>query len=178
MELSGSPSSLGSGASYLQLILQGERIFDVSGKMACAPAQSTGFASRDDFSNQYQRVFAGGDNSVRGFGLNELLPTNPDGTTGGRYLLYGIVELERDLPRNFRWATFYDIGNAVNKLDDALEYSVGVGLRWHISIASFGLDIGPPLSVSGPRPTAEFTHLHFVLMKKAHRHRCPGLRCC
>ena len=167
VELSGSPSSLGSGASYLQLILQGERIFDVSEKWHVRLRSQLGFTSTDDFSKVpvSARFFAGGDNSVRGFGFNELSPTNPDGTTGGRYLLYGTVELERDLPRNFRWATFYDIGNAVNKLDDALEYSVGVGLRWHISIASFGLDVGQPLSVSG-RSTAEFTHLHFVLMKK------------
>jgi outer membrane translocation and assembly module TamA len=54
-------------------------------------------------------------------------------------------------------ATFYDIGNAINKLDAALQYSVGVGLRWHISIASFGLDVAQPLSMSGRSPRL---HLH------------------
>jgi translocation and assembly module TamA len=103
------------------------------------------------------RFFAGGDNSVRGFGLNELSPVNEDKTTGGRYLLVGTVEVERDLPRNFRWATFYDIGNAMNKLNDTMEYSVGVGLRWHVSIASFGIDVAQPLSVSGRSPRL---HLH------------------
>jgi translocation and assembly module TamA len=159
VELNGSPSSLGSGASYLQLILQGERILDVTEKWHIRLRSELGFTSTSDFSKvpASARFFAGGDNSVRGFGLNELAPTNPDGTTGGRYLLYGTVELERDLPRSFRWATFYDIGNAINKLDAALQYSVGVGLRWHISIASFGLDVAQPLSTSGRSPRL---HLH------------------
>lgn len=159
VELSGSPSSLGSGASYLQLILQGERIIDVSDKWHVRLRSQMGFTSTDNFAKvpASARFYAGGDNSVRGFGLNELSPTNPDGSTGGRYLLYGTVELERDLPRDFRWATFYDIGNAINKLDDRLQYSVGVGLRWHISIASFGLDVAQPLSMKGRSPRL---HLH------------------
>jgi len=159
VQLSGSPSSLGSGASFLQLVLQGERIFDVTNKWHLRLRSQVGFTSTKDFSKvpASARFFAGGDNSVRGFGLNELSPTNPDGSTGGRYLLYGTVEIERDLPRNFRWATFYDIGNAINQLDDALQYSAGVGLRWHISIASFGLDVAQPLSVSGRSPRL---HLH------------------
>jgi len=157
--LSGSPSSLGSGASYLQLVLQGERIFDISQAWHLRLRSQVGFTSTDNFSKvpASSRFYAGGDNSVRGFGLNELSPINDDKTTGGRYLLYGTVELERDLPRNFRWATFYDIGNAINKLDAALQYSAGVGLRWHISIASFGLDVAQPLSMSGRSPRL---HLH------------------
>ncbi len=159
IELSGSPSSLGSGASYLQLVLQGERIFDVTDVWHVRLRSQVGFTSTDNFSKvpASARFFAGGDNSVRGFGLNELAPVNEDKTIGGRYLLFGTVELERDLPRNFRWATFYDIGNAINKLDAALQYSAGVGLRWHISIASFGLDVAQPLSVSGRSPRL---HLH------------------
>jgi translocation and assembly module TamA len=157
--LSGSPSSLGSGASYLQLVLQGERIFDINQNWHLRLRSQMGFTSTDNFAKvpASSRFYAGGDNSVRGFGLNELSPVNEDKTTGGRYLLYGTVEVERDLSRNFRWATFYDIGNAINKLDAALQYSVGVGLRWHISIASFGLDVAQPLSMSGRSPRL---HLH------------------
>ena len=157
--LSGSPSSLGSGASFLQLVLQGERIFDVTDKWHLRLRSQMGFTSTNNFSKvpASARFFAGGDNSVRGFGLNELSPTNPDGSTGGLYLLYGTVELERDLPRNFRWATFYGVGNAINKLDAALQYSAGVGLRWHLSIASFGLDVAQPLSMKGRSPRL---HLH------------------
>jgi translocation and assembly module TamA len=75
---------------------------------------------------------------------------------GARNLVVGAVEVERDLPRNLRLATFYDIGNAIDHFSDPLEYSVGIGLRWHISIASLGIDVAQPLSVSGRNPRLHF----------------------
>ena len=38
-----------------------------------------------------------------------------DRTIGGRNLLFGSVEIVRDLPRNLAVATFFDIGNAFNR---------------------------------------------------------------
>lgn len=151
-ELSGSPSSLGSGASYLRLLLQGERIFDLAELWHLRLRAQVGSIWTNDFSKvpASQRFFAGGDNSVRGFGLNELSPLDEDGNRiGGRNLLVGTVEVERDLPRNFRAAVFSDAGNAFDHFSDPLEYSVGVGLRWHISIASIGVDVAQPLSEPG-----------------------------
>jgi len=138
----------------LQLILSGERIFDISELWHLRLRAQFGITLTNDFLRvpASARFYAGGDNSVRGFALNELSPTNDDNTTGGRDLIVGSFEVERDLPRNFRAAVFYDIGNAVNALSDPLEYSVGVGLRWHISIASIGIDVAQPLSVSGRTP--------------------------
>jgi translocation and assembly module TamA len=175
-ELSGSPSSLGSGASYLRLFLEGEKVFDFTEKWHLRLRGQLGAIHTRDL-NEFihvpisARFFAGGDNSVRGFGLNELSPvdTNKDGiydTTdftaqgtkvGARKLVVGTVEVERDLPKNLRGAVFYDIGNAVDNFGDRLEYSAGVGLRWHISVASLGLDVAQPLSVSGRSPRL---HLH------------------
>jgi translocation and assembly module TamA len=104
------------------------------------------------------RFFAGGDNSVRGFGLNELSPLDADGNrVGARNLLVGTTEIERDLPKNLRIALFYDIGNAIDHFGDELEDSAGIGLRWHISVASLGLDVAQPLSESGRKPRL---HLH------------------
>lgn len=156
IELNGSPSSLGSGASWLQLIVAGERVFDLSEVWHLRLRGQLGVTWTDNFLKvpASARFFTGGDNSVRGFALNELSPTNADGTTGGRDLIVGTIEFERDLPRNLRAAVFYDIGNAVNNFSDPLEYSVGVGLRYHISVASVGLDIAQPLSMSGRSPRA------------------------
>lgn len=166
-ELSGSPSSLGSGASYVRLLLQGERVFDLSERWHLRLRGQVGAIWTDDFSQvpASQRFFAGGDNSVRGFGLNELSPVEAvmvDGEiqekrVGGRNLLVGTVELERDLPRNFRAAVFADAGNAFDHFSDPLEYSAGVGLRYRISVASLGLDVAQPLSEAGK--SVRF-HLH------------------
>lgn len=163
-ELRGSPSTLGSEASFLQLRLQGERIFQLAPKWHLRLRGEIGASWVSDFSElpASQRFFAGGDRSVRGFDLNELspppepLPGQPTRTletsVGGRHLLTGTVEFERDLPKNFALATFYDIGNAFNDFGDPLEYSVGLGLRYRVSVASLGIDVAQPLSESGRSP--------------------------
>jgi translocation and assembly module TamA len=161
-ELSGSPSSLGSGASFLQLLVQGERIFNLSeawhvrlrGTVGASWLPTSQFAELP----ASVRFFAGGDNSVRGFALNELSPLDAFGNrVGARNLLVGTTELEHDLPRNLRLAVFYDIGNAIDNFGDELEDSTGIGLRWHLSVASLGLDVAQPLSEKGRGPRL---HLH------------------
>ncbi len=174
--LSGSPSSLGSGASYIRLNVEGEKVFDLSQRWHLRLRGQLGALHTRDL-NEFIKVpisarfFAGGDNSVRGFALDELSPVDTDGNgiydtkdfrasgtkVGADKLVVGTVEFERDLPKNLRGAVFYDIGNAVQSFTDPLEYSVGVGLRYHISVASLGLDVAQPLSVSGRTPRL---HLH------------------
>jgi len=155
-ELRGSPNSLGSDASFLQFRAQGERRFQLSDKWSLRGRLEFGTSWVADFTDlpASQRFFAGGDRSVRGFSLNELSPKDDKGNSiGGRHLLTGTVEFERALPRNFGAAVFYDIGNAFNNFSDpGLQYSAGVGVRWHIAVASFGVDLAQPLSVSGRTP--------------------------
>lgn len=163
-ELRGSPSTLGSEASFLQLRLQAERIFELDPLWHLRLRAEVGASWVADFSDlpASQRFFAGGDRSVRGFDLNELspppepIPGQPtrtlDTSVGGRHLITGTIELERDLPRNFALATFYDFGNAFNDFGDPIEYSVGIGLRYRIAVASLGVDVAQPLSESGRSP--------------------------
>lgn len=163
-ELRGSPSTLGSEASFLQLRLQAERIFELAPLWHLRLRGEVGASWVADFSDlpASQRFFAGGERSVRGFDLNELspppepIPGQPtrtlDTSVGGRHLLTGTVEVERDLPRNFAVATFYDVGNAFNDFGDELEYSVGLGVRYRIAVASLGIDVAQPLSESGRSP--------------------------
>jgi len=149
--LTGSPESLGSDATFLQLFVQSEWIFDLSLKWHLRLRGQGGITWSHDFNTlpASHRFFAGGDNSVRGFGLNELSPV--DETTGarigGRYLVVGSVEIERDLPRNFGVAAFYDIGNAFDNRHDPLEDSVGVGARYRlVDVISIGIDVAQALS--------------------------------
>jgi len=154
-ELTGSHHALGSDASYLRLDVQDRKTFDLSPKWRFIARGELGLSWIADFSElpASERFFAGGDNSVRGFGLNELSPLDADGNkTGGRYLVVASAEIERDLPKQFAIAAFVDAGNAVNNLGDPLEYSVGIGVRYRISILSVGIDVAQPLSENlGPR---------------------------
>jgi translocation and assembly module TamA len=154
-ELTGSHSALGSDADFLQLHVQDERVFDLSPKWHLLLRAEVGLSAVADFSELpgSRRFFAGGDRSVRGFGLNELSPVDADGNrTGGRHLLVGTIEIERDLPRLFGVAVFFDAGNAVNKLGDPLEYSAGIGFRWRIPVVTVGIDVAQALSQSGLDP--------------------------
>lgn len=154
-ELRGSPETLGSDASFIQLRLKGERIFDMSELWHLHLRGEAGIsriAATSDLPAS-QRFFAGGEGSLRGFALNEL-PINEEGESdGARNLATGTVELVRDLPRNFGIAAFSDFGNAFDDFDDPdMEYSAGLGVRYNIAVASFGVDIAQALSESGRSP--------------------------
>jgi translocation and assembly module TamA len=165
-EVRGSPTTLGSDASFLQFRFQGERIFDFAPRWHLDLRAELGAtqleSNREDEILDLpasQRFFAGGDRSVRGFALNELSPKEVDPSdgkeksVGGLHLATGTIEVTRDLPRNFGVAAFYDIGNAFNDFKDPqLEYSAGLGVRYNIAVASFGVDVAQPLSESGRNP--------------------------
>ncbi len=154
-ELRGSPRTLGSDSSFLQFRTQLERMFRLSERWTFRTRAELGASWVDDFSElpASQRFFAGGDRSVRGFGLNELSPKDDAGNRiGGRNLFTGTLEFERRLPRNFGLAVFTDFGNAFDHFSDPLEYSAGLGLRWHVAVASLGVDVAQALSESGRNP--------------------------
>lgn len=155
-ELRGSPETLGSDASFLQLRMKGERIFDMSELWHLHLRSELGIsriAATSDLPAS-QRFFAGGEGSVRGFALNELSPKDDQGRTiGGRNLATGTVEVVRDLPRNFGVAAFYDVGNSFDNFDQPdLQYAAGLGVRYNIAVASFGIDVAQALSESGRSP--------------------------
>jgi len=159
-ELSGSPETLGSDASYLRFVGRAEKVWRITGPWYLRLRGEVGASWVNEFSElpASQRFFAGGDRSVRGFGLNELSPPGPpdeEGNptkAGGEDKLIGSIEIERDLPRDFRIAAFYDTGNAFNEWGDPLEYSVGLGIRWKLPMLMIGLDIAQALSEPGKNP--------------------------
>lgn len=155
-ELRGSPETLGSDASFLQLRVEGERVFDLSERWHLHLRGELGISRIAETSElpASQRFFAGGEGSVRGFALNELSPRDDQGRTiGGRNLATGTMEIVRDLPRNFGVAAFYDIGNAFDSFSDPkLAKAVGIGVRYNIAVASFGVDVAQALSEPGRVP--------------------------
>ena len=161
-ELRGSPTTLGSDASFVQFRFQGERIFEFAPRWHLNLRAELGATRIESNRDEQildlpasQRFFAGGDRSVRGFDLNELAPRDPKtgDTVGGKHLATGTFEVTRDLPRNFGIATFFDIGNAFDDFKDPqFEYSAGLGVRYNIAVASFGVDVAQALSESGRSP--------------------------
>ncbi|ERS81136.1 membrane protein [Marinobacter sp. EVN1] len=93
------------------------------------------------------RFFAGGDQSVRGYGYETLSPEDSDGVAvGGRYLIVGSAEYQYEFARNWRVAAFVDEGNAVNDVFDPLATGVGVGIRWVSPVGPLRLDVARGLN--------------------------------
>jgi len=92
------------------------------------------------------RFFAGGDQSVRGYGYETLSPENDNGVpVGGRYLMAGSAEYQYQFAERWRAAVFVDHGNAINDLLDPLATGAGIGLRWVSPVGPLRLDIAKGL---------------------------------
>lgn len=92
------------------------------------------------------RFFAGGDQSVRGYGYETLSPRDDNGVAvGGRFQLVGGVEYQYEFVRNWRVAAFVDKGNAVNDVFDRLATGAGLGIRWVSPVGPLRLDVAKGL---------------------------------
>ena len=175
-ELLGSQKVLGSNASFLRFDLRSERVLNLSEHWHLLLRGELGTSAVSNFETLpgIYRFYAGGDRSVRGFAYQELSPVDSRQATdpvtgqpvtlsvraGGRHLLTGTVEFERDLPRNLGIAVFTDFGNAFDRFSsfrDILAVSVGVGFRWRLPVVTVGIDVAKALhapgfdSLPGPR---------------------------
>jgi len=166
-QLEGSSTTLGARENFLRLDLQGERVIDLNPRWHLLLRAEVGASTVSNIENlpgQY-RFFAGGDRSVRGFAYDDLSPVSvpppvrdaatgqlipqPAAKVGGRDLLTTTVEIERDLPRNFGVAAFFDGGNAMDRFSDPLAYSVGLGARLRLPVVTVGVDVAQALRAPG-----------------------------
>ncbi|HVS62333.1 MAG TPA: autotransporter assembly complex family protein [Thermoanaerobaculia bacterium] len=141
-ELAGAERTLISDATFLRALAEGKWILPVGEHGRFIARTGLGYVATSDFPKlpPHLRFFTGGDQSVRGFGYQELGSTNADGIViGGDSLATASVEYEHRLfehERLGRWsiAAFVDGGDAFD-IDDLpsfgdLHSGAGLGLRW------------------------------------------------
>lgn len=97
------------------------------------------------------RFFAGGDQSVRGYGYHSLGPRERDPfgdliNVGGRYMAAGSIELERTLYKKLSLAAFVDTGNAMNNWGSRLLTGGGLGIRYDTPLGPLRFDVATPMS--------------------------------
>lgn len=177
VELRGSHGRLGSGSDFLQIHVELERVFTLSAKWHLLVRDEFGATAASHFDRMppVMRFFAGGEGSVRGFAYDSLSPEEAFCTTssggagvgaqcdngsvrnkfsaqaGGKDMISGTLEIERDLPRHLGIAAFFDYGNAFNSFHTPrlLQYGAGLGIRVRLPVMTLGIDVAQPLSLRG-----------------------------
>ncbi len=95
-----------------------------------------------------QLFLAGGDNSVRGYGLRDIgIQSGPGQISAGRYLSVGSVEWQRPLVINgqvsdWETAVFVDAGAVADRPAELkAKVGVGVGARWRSPVGPLQVDL-------------------------------------
>lgn len=91
---------------------------------------------------QSMRFFAGGDQSVRGYGYKSISPRDENGVAvGARNLLTGSVEYDYEFISRWRTAIFVDSGDAFDEIgEESFKIGSGVGIRWVSPVGPIRLD--------------------------------------
>src|SRR5262249_16977490 len=93
-----------------------------------------------------ERLFNGGENSVRSFTQDDVGPHDADGDPeGGEVRNLASIELRQRIWRSFSGAAFFDYGNVGLTTSDAFHDfrpALGIGLRYGLPIGPFRVDVG------------------------------------
>jgi outer membrane protein assembly complex protein YaeT len=144
------------GATYDYLRVVGEvavfkSIFDyavVAARLKTGFAQAFGDKERLPI---FERLYAGGEGSVRGYRRRQLGPTADNGNPlGGRTLIEGSIEARIPVWRQVGLVGFLDFGQvSLERYDfvpDSIRYSAGPGLSYSTPIGPISLFAGFPIN--------------------------------
>ncbi len=125
----------------------------------------------------YERFFAGGAYTIRGYEERKIGPVDPlsKDPLGGESMVVGNVEYTYPLFNFLRVAVFYDVGNVWEKAGDifsskdtsnplnsgGFKSSFGIGLRINTPIGPIMLDYGIPLNKASGEDTKDSGRFHF-----------------
>ena len=106
------------------------------------------------------RFFAGGDNSIRGFGYRDRSAMQPwGGLKGAKYLTVGSAEFQFPIGiSNSRLALFCDVGTATDDYKDELMYGPGLGYRF---LSPYGI-VRVDVAVGLQKNEEQVYQLHFA----------------
>ena len=143
---------LGGDFEFLKFLGEARRYHLIAPKTVLAGRLKLGFADPAGKSKEiplFERFFAGGINSVRGYGRYRLGPlSKSDDPIGGRSLLEGSMEVRRQFTEKIGGTVFLDFGQVSLKsfdvpIDD-LKFAAGFGVLYTTPIGPLLLALGFP----------------------------------
>ncbi len=159
----------GSDIEFYRLNFRHQSLYPVSENLTLAVRGTLGYG--DGYSSTgalpfWERFFAGGLRTVRGFRTNTLGPrfANND-PAGGDALVAGGIDLLTPIPfledsSSFRVGTFFDVGNVYASPSDfsvdELRYSVGVSFQWLSPLGPLVFSLAEPLNDKANDNTQSF----------------------
>src|SRR5262249_51076358 len=147
---------LGGSVSFVRLIAEARRYQPLPRRFTGAFRLRLGAA--DPLGNTdvplFERFYAGGINSVRGYARRHVGPFVGGDPIGGRTLIESSAELRHPITENFGVAVFVDGGQVSTKTFDFpfgdLRYGTGFGVRYKSPIGPFRIDLGFPVQAPPP----------------------------
>jgi len=155
LEMRGTDKSFGSDASLMQAIGSANLLLPLPKRFSLFLRGQAGATWQNDPLRDIPpslRFFAGGDQSVRGYGYQTLGPEDDSGdVVGGKNLLVGSVELERALGEDWGVVLFYDAGNAFDSYSDyEIFEGAGFGVRRYTPVGPVKVDLARQIGVADP----------------------------
>ncbi|MEQ8486557.1 MAG: autotransporter assembly complex family protein [Pseudomonadales bacterium] len=146
LDVRGATKALLSDNDLMQATLRARQILPLGKRFRVLGRAQAGWTWQNEFEDLPPKVrfFAGGDNSVRGYGYQELGPEENGEVVGGKRLLTGSIELDALIRPNWSVALFADTGSAFNGTPD-FSTGVGIGVRWFSPLGPLRLDLAHPL---------------------------------
>jgi outer membrane protein insertion porin family len=151
LEVAGGP--LGAQTDLVKLIGQARWYRPLGEKFVLMTRLEAGIAEEygdSDFVPLFDRFFAGGSTSVRGYDYREVGPLVNGDPIGGKALMEGTVELSYPLLDIVKAYSFFDFGQVWEEIEDfgqsKINTSVGFGIGLRTPIGPIRLDYGYPLN--------------------------------
>lgn len=151
---------LGGDYSFVRGVWEGRAYFPIVRKLLGAARLRLGAAQPTNGSDEiplFERFFAGGLNSVRGYERRHVGPFAGGDPVGGRTLIETSAELRHPITQTIGGAVFLDGGqvseHSLTFPFGHLRYGAGVGVRYNSPVGPLRLDLGFPLEPPrGDRP--------------------------
>lgn len=144
--------ALGGDFEFVKLLGEARRYWLIAPKTVLAARFKLGFADPSGKSEEiplFERFYAGGISSVRGYGRYRLGPiSDSDDPVGGRSLVEGSFEVRRQFTEKIGGSLFLDYGQvSLNSFDvpvDDLKFAAGFGVLYTTPIGPLLLALGFP----------------------------------